>query len=103
MNTPTTLPYPDRTEIRIETVLQALADPVRLEMVRQLAGTNEIACGSFDVTVSKSTLTHHLRTLRESGIIAGRQQGTARFNSLRRDDLNVLFPGLLDGVLAARR
>jgi DNA-binding transcriptional ArsR family regulator len=72
-------------------------------MVRQLAATDEIACGSFDVSVSKSTLTHHLRTLRESGIIAGRHQGTTRFNSLRRDDLDVLFPGLLDGVLSARQ
>jgi len=53
--------------------------------------------------VTKSTLTHHLRTLREAGIIMGRQQGTARYNSLRRNDLDELFPGLLQGVLAARR
>ncbi|WP_116041295.1 ArsR/SmtB family transcription factor [Amycolatopsis palatopharyngis] len=97
------LPFPDRSEIRIESVLQALADPVRLAMVRQLAGAEEISCSGFDVSVSKSTLTHHLRTLRESGIITGRHQGTTRFNSLRRDDLDALFPGLLDGVLAARR
>ncbi len=96
--------YPELDEIRIEAVLAALADPVRLDMVRQLAepGT-EISCSGFDVAVTKSTLTHHLRTLREAGVIIGRQQGTARYNSLRRKDLDQLFPGLLQGVLAARR
>lgn len=96
--------YPEQDEIRIEAVLAALADPVRLDMVRQLAdpGT-EISCSGFEVSVTKSTLTHHLRTLREAGIIMGRQQGTARYNSLRRNDLDQLFPGLLQGVLAARR
>jgi DNA-binding transcriptional ArsR family regulator len=98
-NAPT---YPARDEIRIEAVLAALADPVRLSMVRQLAGEGtEIACSAFDVSVTKSTLTHHLRTLREAGVIAGRQQGTTRLNSLRRNDLDVLFPGLMQGVLAA--
>jgi len=93
--------YPSRDEIRIEGVLQALADPVRLDMVRQMSARGEVACGAFDVSVSKSTLTHHLRTLREAGLIHGRQQGTTRHNSLRRKDLDALFPGLLDGVLAA--
>ena len=102
--TATTYTYPARDEIRIETVLHALADPVRLDMVRQLAGENkELSCSGFDVPVTKSTLTHHLRTLREAGIILGRQQGTSRYNSLRRNDLDELFPGLLQGVLAAPR
>ncbi|MFI6027930.1 ArsR/SmtB family transcription factor [Amycolatopsis magusensis] len=97
--------YPERDEIRIESVLHALADPVRLRIVRQLAAaeTGEIACGNLDVTVSKSTLTHHLRTLREAGVIMGRQQGTARYNSLRLEDLDALFPGLLNGILRAPR
>ncbi|HET6286883.1 MAG TPA: helix-turn-helix domain-containing protein [Amycolatopsis sp.] len=96
--------HPGKDEIRIEAVLAALADPVRLDMVRQLAGAGtEISCSGFHVAVTKSTLTHHLRTLREAGVIMGRQQGTARYNSLRRKDLDELFPGLLHGVLAARR
>lgn len=93
---------PDRQDIRIEAVLSALADPVRLEMVRQLARADEIACGAFDVPVSKSTSTHHMRILREAGVISTRRQGTSRFQSLRRKDLDELFPGLLDGVLAAK-
>ncbi|GLY63419.1 transcriptional regulator [Amycolatopsis taiwanensis] len=94
--------FPERDEIRIEAVLHALADPVRLDVVRQLARSGEVACGALDVSVSKSTLTHHLRTLREAGVTVSRQQGTIRLQSLRRKDLDELFPGLLDGVLAAR-
>jgi DNA-binding transcriptional ArsR family regulator len=94
---------PEREDIEIGSVLQALADPVRLDMVWQLARCDELACGSFDVSVSKSTLTHHLRTLREAGVIRARQVGTTRFNSLRRKDLDERFPGLLNGILAAKR
>ncbi|PXY32286.1 ArsR/SmtB family transcription factor [Prauserella muralis] len=106
VSAPTSSTYrqPDRSEIRIETVLHALADPVRLDMVRQLARCEgELACGGFDVSVSKSTLTHHLRTLREAGVIGSRPMGTTRQNWLRRKDLDALFPGLLDGILAAPR
>ncbi|WP_033295222.1 ArsR family transcriptional regulator [Amycolatopsis jejuensis] len=100
----TPLAHPAREEITVEAVLRALADPVRLAMVRQLAqAETEIACGGFEVPVTKSTLTHHLAILRQAGVIVGRQAGTTRYNTLRRTDLDALFPGLLDGVLAAPR
>ncbi|TDQ05895.1 ArsR/SmtB family transcription factor [Labedaea rhizosphaerae] len=95
------LPQPTRDEIRVETVLQALADPVRLRMVAELANSAEpIPCGHFDVEVGKSTVTHHVRTLREAGVIEVRQVGTARASTLRKDDLDARFPGLLTGVLS---
>ena len=98
------LHYPARDEITVEGVLRALADPVRLAIVRQLAATDaEISCSGLTVPVTKSTITHHLSILRQAGVVAGRQEGTTRFNSLRRNDLDALFPGLLDGVLAAPR
>jgi DNA-binding transcriptional ArsR family regulator len=98
-----TLPHPDRDEIDLSAVLHALSDPVRLKMVALLAaiGDEERACGSFDVPVTKSTCTHHFRVLREAGVIRQRQQGVARLNTLRRDDLEARFPGLLDTVLSA--
>ncbi|PFG47512.1 ArsR family transcriptional regulator [Amycolatopsis sulphurea] len=99
---PSPLACPGRDEMTVEAVLRALADPVRLAMVRQLAGADrELPCRAFNVPVTKSTLTHHLAILRQAGVVAGRQDGTTRFNSLRRNDLDALFPGLLDGVLAA--
>ena len=51
--------------------------------------------------MSKSTLTHHFRVLREAGVIEQRADGTARLNSLRREDLEQRFPGLLDAVLGS--
>jgi DNA-binding transcriptional ArsR family regulator len=97
-----TLPQPARTEIRIEDVLQALGDPVRLMVVRALAiAPDGVACGEVPLPVSKSTRTHHLRTLREAGVISTRVDGTRRISTLRRDDLDALYPGLLAGVLSA--
>lgn len=90
--------------MRIETVLQALGDPVRLVLVRALAEAPEgIPCGEVPLRVSKSTRTHHVRTLREAGVISVRAEGTRRISTLRRADLDALYPGLLDGVLAAIR
>ncbi|HEX6360924.1 helix-turn-helix transcriptional regulator [Actinophytocola sp.] len=99
------LPHPERSEIQIESVLQALADPVRLRFVRELAklGCDGAPCGSIDLPVTKSTRTHHLRILRESGVISVRPEGTSRISTLRRDDLDALYPGLLDSILAAKR
>lgn len=99
-----TFTHPSRADIKIEAVLHALADPVRLTIVRELAriGPDGIACGSIDLPVTKSTRTHHLRILREAGVTRARPVGTARITTLRRDDLDALYPGLLDGILAAQ-
>ncbi|MHC0433617.1 ArsR/SmtB family transcription factor [Streptomyces sp. O3] len=96
------LEHPSRAEIRLEGVLHALADPVRLRIVRELAlAEDELACSSFDLPVTKSTLTHHFRVLRESGVVQQAYRGTVKRNGLRREDLAALFPGLLDSVLHA--
>jgi DNA-binding transcriptional ArsR family regulator len=98
------LQQPTREEMRIEQVLHALGDPVRLMIVQALAAASEgVACGDISVPVTKSTTTHHMRTLREAGVISMRTEGTRRMSTLRRDDLDALYPGLLDGVLAAPR
>jgi DNA-binding transcriptional ArsR family regulator len=94
--------HPTRAELEIAKVLHALSDPQRLCIVRSLAGDpTPRRCGAFDLDVTKSTLTHHFRVLREAGVIDQREEGTARLNSLRREDLDARFPGLLDAVLAA--
>jgi DNA-binding transcriptional ArsR family regulator len=85
-------------------VLQALSDPVRLEIVRQLAGcsgSGELRCGQIELRVTKSTASHHFKTLHEAGIVAEREQGTSKHMRLRRDELDERFPGLLDSVLRA--
>ncbi|MFG3142291.1 ArsR/SmtB family transcription factor [Streptomyces sp. NPDC048211] len=97
-----TLAHPSRDEIRLESVLHALSDPVRLSVVRELAAAeDELTCSRFDLPVTKSTSTHHFRVLRESGIVQQVYRGTAKMNGLRREDLEALFPGLLDRMLEA--
>ena len=94
--------HPRRAEIELGAVLHALSDPVRLKIVAALAAAEgEHSCGSFDVPVTKSTCTHHFKVLREAGVIHQRQEGTARLNTLRRDDLEARFPGLLQTILRA--
>jgi DNA-binding transcriptional ArsR family regulator len=85
-------------------ILQALADPVRLEIVRQLAvcpSGNELTCGAVTLPVTKSTASHHFRTLLDAGVIAERSQGTRKFLHLRREELDREFPNLIDSVLRA--
>ncbi|MDO3412432.1 helix-turn-helix transcriptional regulator [Saccharibacillus sp. CPCC 101409] len=93
------LHHPDRKDIMLTSVLYALSDPVRLQMVAQMHSTGEQPCKDFDVPIAKSTLSQHARTLREAGITHTRTLGTQRLLSLRTDDLNARFPGLLDAVL----
>jgi len=103
---PTTeeIAHPLRAEIQLGDVLHALSDPVRLRIVAELAGSDvdaQLTCGSFDVPVSKSTCTHHFKVLREAGLIHQQPEGTARLNTLRRDDIEARFPGLLETILQA--
>jgi DNA-binding transcriptional ArsR family regulator len=96
------LPAPARDEIDLTAVLHALSDPVRLGIVVDLRESgDERRCGSFEAPVTKSTLTHHFRVLREAGVICQRQEGTARLSRLRTDDLDARFPGLLEALLSA--
>ena len=92
--------HPAREDLELAAVLHALSDPHRLEIIRMLAADPQPRpCGTFGLDVSKSTLTHHFRVLREAGVIEQQRVGTSKLTSLRRDDLEERFPGLLDAVL----
>ena len=95
------LHHPVKHEMELAAVLHALSDPMRLRIVVALATGDRRPCGSFDLPVTKSTCTHHFKVLRESGVIRQRLEGTTRLNSLRREELEQRFPGLLDSVLRA--
>jgi DNA-binding transcriptional ArsR family regulator len=96
---PEPLPHPELAEIELSAVLHALSDPMRMRIVEALAAGDARTCKSFELPVTKSTCTHHFRVLREAGVIRQRVEGTTRLNSLRRDELEQRFPGLLDAVL----
>jgi DNA-binding transcriptional ArsR family regulator len=84
----------------ITTLLQALGDPVRLELIRALAASEEpICCGAFHVGVTKSTLSHHFRVLRDAGVINQTCEGVRKLTTLRRREVDAAYPGLLASIL----
>lgn len=89
-------------KLALTEVLYALSDPVRLRVVRHLAEHGDAACGTFGIRMPKSSLSHHFKVLRESGVIASHREGVRQINVLRRDELDGAFPGLLDSVLRAK-
>jgi DNA-binding transcriptional ArsR family regulator len=95
--------HPPAADLRLSTVLAALADPARLATVRALAAVGDSPCSELHHTaglrISRSTFSHHQRILREAGIIRERIHGAQRILSVRRDDLDACFPGLLGAIL----
>ncbi|MFI5974167.1 ArsR/SmtB family transcription factor [Streptomyces sp. NPDC051452] len=98
---PDPLPEPAVEDLRLETVLGALSDPLRLRIVRKLLLESEEydhTCGWFGLDRPKSSLTHHFKALREAGITRQRQYGLERRSQIRITDLDARFPGLLNLV-----
>jgi DNA-binding transcriptional ArsR family regulator len=93
--------HPDVAELELARVLSALSDPVRLEIVRFLADGRERGWGELQVPVGKSTLSHHLKVLRAAGVTRTRQEGTRCFVTLRGEDLEARYPGVVASILAA--
>jgi len=92
-------------DIQLPRVLAALADPNRLAAVYFVARNGESWCSQVMeqalLPMTKSTFSHHLRILREAGVLSKRIQGAKGYTSLRKDDLNSRFPGLIDSIIAA--
>ena len=84
-------------------MLFALSDPERLAIARQLVdGPLDMAeCHLSNPDVPKSTKSHLMKVLRTAGVVRNEANGRARRLSLRREDLDARFPGLLDAVLSA--
>jgi DNA-binding transcriptional ArsR family regulator len=87
--------------MKLTDVMAALSDPIRVGLVRLLADGVERGWGELRAPVGKSTLSHHLKTLRAAGVTRTREEGTRCFIRLRRDDLDARFPGLVGAVLSA--
>lgn len=95
---------PDLASIDVLAVLQALSDPVRLTIVRQLASSDDthgLMCHQIELPVTKSTASYHLKTLHRAGITSEREQGVYKYIRLRRTELDERFPGLIESVLSA--
>ncbi|GGW55372.1 transcriptional regulator [Streptomyces lucensis JCM 4490] len=93
--------HPD--DVPLLTALSALADPVRIQLIRDLARHPDwaLSCSGFDVPVGRAAKSHHFSVLRDAGLVEQRDQGPKRLNRLRREEFDARFPGLLDLVLRA--
>jgi DNA-binding transcriptional ArsR family regulator len=91
-------PHPQTADLELTEVLRALADPIRLRIVARLLDSGETTCSPLaaDLGIADSTLSHHLRQMREAGITRTKAEGVLRWTSLRHDDLDERFPGLLN-------
>ncbi|WP_261556041.1 ArsR/SmtB family transcription factor [Frankia tisae] len=94
--------HPPAEQINLAEVLSALGDPIRLEIVKVLSDGREHVQPDFVVPVGQSTLSYHMKTLRDAGIVFSRPEGTRCFVSLRAE-LEQKFPGLLAAVLRSTR
>jgi DNA-binding transcriptional ArsR family regulator len=97
-------PVPDVENIQLVNVLRALSDPTRLEIVRVLAirGPHPKSAEEWDFHMPKSGLAYHFKALREAGITLTTVRGRVHEIELRRDDLDVRFPGLVDALIRWR-
>jgi DNA-binding transcriptional ArsR family regulator len=96
--------HPDTDQLVLTDVLFALSDPSRLAIVQELAAEagRELSCQAVGGDLPKLTRSHHLKTLREAGLTRNVPHGRERHVSLRAEDLEERFPGLLGSVLGSR-
>jgi DNA-binding transcriptional ArsR family regulator len=89
--------HPAIRDVPLHAVMQALSDPCRVAIVRELlqASGRALACNEVRLNISKATRSHHFEVLRAAGIIHTETEGTKCMTSLRRKELNTRFPGLL--------
>jgi DNA-binding transcriptional ArsR family regulator len=95
--------HPDVSSMDLATIMRTLGDPMRLQIVRLLGEEEEMLCGEVyeRLGLPASTGSYHAKLLRQAGITRARAAGTQRLLSLRRDDLESRFPGLVALITAA--
>ena len=91
--------HPNIDQMCLSTILNALGDPIRLQIVKNLSNQTETTCACCNIDLPKSALSHHFKVLRESGIINVRIEGKQRFLSIRFTELEEKFPGLIGSVI----
>ena len=95
--------HPAAQDITLAAVLGALSDPMGLRILKKLLERRDrsLSCSSAApcAEMAKSTLSHHFRILREAGLIRTTKQGVENLNSVRWDEVNERFPGLLKAIL----
>lgn len=94
---------PDIHDVEITDLMYALSDPTRLDIVAMLYDATEpLTCNQLQLNRPKSTMSHHFKILRSSGLVMTNITGTEHLNSLRVKEIDQKFPGVLRTILAAK-
>ena len=98
--------HPSIEDVRLEAVLHALSDPVRVAILKEIAGAEcAQTCQAFaslgDRMIPKSSLSQHFRVLREAGLIRSERRGVELRNTARCAEIEGRFPGLIPAILNA--
>lgn len=91
--------HPATKDLTIDGILYALADPIRRSMLfrlMQCTGMSNSEAGEDQL--SPSTLSFHMRILREAGLIKSEKHGVSVINTVRKEDIEKRFPGLLHTI-----
>lgn len=93
--------HPSAKDFTIDGVLYALSDPIRRKIIQKLLKCDEkgMSCNKACDELSPSTISFHYKVLRESGLILSKKEGVKVINSLRLDEMNKRFPGLIENIL----
>jgi DNA-binding transcriptional ArsR family regulator len=100
--------HPSIDDIRLEAILHALSDPVRVQIFSDIAGAAcAQTCQAFtsvnDRVIPKSSLSQHFKVLREAGLIHSERQGVEMHNTSRCAEVDERFPGLVAAIINAHR
>ncbi len=86
---------PNLKKMPLSAIFNALSDPARIEILQVLLREEELSCGQCKSPLSKSTMSHHFKVLREAGLIQRREEGKVHLNSVRAEELEARLPGLI--------
>ena len=98
--------HPPIEAVRLEAILHALSDPVRVAIFSDIAGAScAQTCSAFssvgDRDIPKSSLSQHFKVLREAGLIHSERQGVEMHNTSRCTEVEARFPGLIPAIISA--
>lgn len=94
--------HPNIDQVELTDIMHALADPTRLEIVALLANAGkQMTCGEINLNRPKSSMSHHFKILRAAGLVETLIEGTEHMNSLRVEEIEQKFPGVLNAVIKA--
>jgi DNA-binding transcriptional ArsR family regulator len=98
--------HPSIEDVRLEAILHALSDPVRVQIFADIADTEcALTCSAFssvnERTIPKSSLSQHFKVLRDAGLIHSERQGVEMHNTSRCREIDQRFPGLLGAIMSA--